>query len=274
MQVSLAMMGFGWTQDVAERCIEVAGGLGYDGIDLWKQYLDTADLGWVRDACAAQNLQIVQLSPYFDFTTSEATAADSLREASTFVGYAETLGAPYVRAYTGVTPSAEADDAMWARCVKGLQEACDMAAASGVRLLLETHQVIHSGPCLSDTSPTTIRLLELVDRPNLRVAIQTPLVGETPEDSARQLGRYTDQIQAHNWIGATESTWGQLTFLDAGDLDFRRYLHILREEGFDGWISIEHANHHPWEQTAAHEISYLRELLAEGYGRSPKASHP
>ena len=135
MQVSLAMMGFGWTQDVAERCIEVAGSLGYDGIDLWKQYLDTADLGWVRDACAAQNLQIVQLCPYFDFTTSETTAADSLREAATFVGYAETLGAPYVRAYTGVTPSAEADDAMWARCVKGLQEACDMAAASDVTLL-------------------------------------------------------------------------------------------------------------------------------------------
>ncbi len=264
MQISLAMMGFGWTQDVAERCIEVAGSLGYDGIDLWKQYLDTADLGWVRDACAAQELQIVQLCPYFDFTTSEATAADSLREAATFVGYAETLGAPYVRAYTGVTPSAEADDAMWARCVKGLQEACDMAAASGVKLLLETHQVIHSGPCLSDTSPTTIRLLELVDRPNLRVAIQTPLVGETPEDSARQLGRYVDQVQAHNWIGATETTWGQLTFLDAGDLDFRRYLRILRQQGFDGWISIEHAHHHPWEQTAAHEIAYLRKLLAEG----------
>ena len=139
-----------------------------------------------------------------------------------------------------------------------------MAAASDVTLLLETHQVIHSGPCLSDTSPTTIRLLELVDRSNLRVAIQTPLVGETPEDSARQLGRYVDQIQAHNWIGATETTWGQLTFLDAGDLDFSRYLRILREEGFDGWISVEHAHHHPWEETAAHEIAYLRRLLAEG----------
>ena len=50
-----------------------------------------------------------------------------------------------------------------------------------------------------------------------------------------------DQIQAHNWIGATETTWGQLTFLDAGDLDFRRYLRILRQEGFNGWISVEHA---------------------------------
>ena len=258
MQVSLAMMGFGWTQAVAERCIEVAGGLGYDGIDLWKQYLDTADLGWVRDACAAQELQIVQLCPYFDFTTSEASAAASLREAATFVGYAETLGAPYVRAYTGVTPSAQADDAMWARCVKGLQEACDMAAASDVTLLLETHQVIHSGPCSQRYEPD--------DDP-------APGVGGPPQpargdpNAARrrdarglraQLGRYVDQIQAHNWIGATETTWGQLTFLDAGDLDFRRYLRILRQEGFDGWISVEHAHHHPSPTRS------LRQLLAEG----------
>lgn len=262
MQISLAMMGFGWTEDVAERCIELASNLGYDGIDLWKQHLDTADLGRLRDTCVAHNLQIVQVSPYFDFTTSEAAMTESLHEARTFVGYAEMLGAPYVRAYTGTTPSTEASEAMWTRCVRGLQEACDMAAASNVTLLLETHQVIHSGPCLTDTSPTTIRLLDLVGRPNLRVAIQTPLIGETPEQTARCLGRYVDQVQAHNWVGATESTWGKLTFLDSGDLDFADYLRILRNEGFDGWISVEHANHHPWEETAAHEIAYLRKLIA------------
>jgi sugar phosphate isomerase/epimerase len=261
MQVSFAMMGFGWTQEVAERCIQVAGRLGYDGIDLWKQYLDTADLAWVRETCAAQGLQIVQICPYFDFTSSQASASESMREAETFIGYAQTLGASYIRTYTGITPSADADDAMWDRCVKSLREACDMAAASEVKLLLETHQVIHSGPCLTDTSPTTIRLLELVDRPNLTLAIQTPLVGETPEYTARKLGRYAAQIQAHNWIGATESTWGQLTFLDAGDLDFAEYLRILRGEGFDGWISVEHANHHPWKETAAHEIAYLQDLI-------------
>ena len=142
MQVSFAMMGFGWTQEVAERCIQVAGRLGYDGIDLWKQYLDTADLAWVRETCAAQGLQIVQICPYFDFTSSQASASESMREAETFIGYAQTLGASYIRTYTGITPSADADDAMWDRCVKSLREACDMAAASEVKLLLETHQVI------------------------------------------------------------------------------------------------------------------------------------
>jgi sugar phosphate isomerase/epimerase len=256
------MMGFGYTQAVAERCVALAGALGYDGIEFWKQYLDQADLAWVRRACDAQGLQIVQVCPYFDFTTSQGTYDATLREAARFAGYARALGAPYVRTYTGKTPSAEATDEQWARCVRGLQAVCDLGAPDGITFLLETHQVIHGGPCLTDTSATTLRLLDLVGRPNLRVALQTPLVGETAEESAARLGRYVDQVQAHNWIGATATTWGRLTFLDAGDLDFAGYIRILQGQGFDGWLSIEHASHHPWEQTAEHEIRYLRRLIA------------
>jgi sugar phosphate isomerase/epimerase len=256
------MMGFGYEQEIAERCISLAGRLGYDGIEFWKQYLDQADLDWVRGATEAAGLEVVQVCPYFDFTTSPATLATSLDEAERFVGYARALGASYVRTYTGNTPSGPADQQQWRRCVDGLQTVCDLGAPFGITFLLETHQVVHGGPCLTDTSPTTLRLLELVDRPNLKVALQTPLVGETPQHSAAQLGRHVEQVQAHNWIGATATSWGELTYLDAGDLDFADYLRVLRGQGFDGWISIDHPNHHPWEQTAAHEIRYLRRLIA------------
>jgi sugar phosphate isomerase/epimerase len=260
------MMGFGYTQEVAERCIALAGALGYDAIEFWKQYLDHAELAGVRRACEAHGLTVLQVCPYFDFTTSRETYEATLREAERFVDYARVLGARYVRTYTGKTPSAAATDEQWERCVEGLRKVCDMGAPLGVGFLLETHQVIHGGPCLTDTSATTLRLLDLVSRPNLHVALQTPLVGETPEESAARLGRYVVQVQAHNWSGATDTTWGRLTFLDAGDLDFAGYLRILRREGFDGWISIEHASHHPWEETAAHEIAYLRRLLAGDLG--------
>ena len=138
-----------------------------------------------------------------------------------------------------------------------------MGAPHGTVFLLETHQLIHGGPCLTDTSANTLRLMELVKRPNLQVALQTPLVGESPYESADRLGHVTEQVQAHNWVGATESTWGTLQYLNSGDLDFAEYMRILRDRGFDGWISIDHPNHHPWEQTAAHEITYLRKLMAE-----------
>lgn len=264
MKASFCMMGFGYTQEIAEECIALAGrrGLGYDGIEFWKQFLDRADLDWVRRASEANGLAIVQVCPYFDFTTSRETYDDTLREAERFIGYARALGAPYVRTYTGKTPSGEAKDEQWARCVQGLREVCDAGAPFGITFLLETHQRIHGGPCLTDTSATTLRLLDLVGRPNLAVALQTPLVGETPETSAERLGGRVLQVQGHNWIGATATSWGKLTYLDSGDLDFARYIRILREQGFDGWIPIDHPNHHPWQETAAHEIAYLRRLFA------------
>lgn len=256
------MMGFGWTREVAERAIAVAGDLGYDGIEFWKQFLDTADLDWVRDACAARGLQIVQVCPYFDFSTSETTYEATLREAERFVAYARRLGALFVRTYTLNVGSAQATEEQWERTVRGLRLVCDLGAPHGIVFPLETHQTIHNGPCIADTSASTLRLLELVDRPNLKVALQTPLVGETPEESARQLGRHCVQVQAHNWIGATEETWGQLTYLDSGEHDFAAFMRVMVEQGFDGWISIDHPNHHPWEVTAAHEIAYLRRLIA------------
>ncbi|HEY8885553.1 MAG TPA: sugar phosphate isomerase/epimerase family protein [Chloroflexota bacterium] len=264
MKTSFCMMGFGYTQEIAERCIARCGQLGYDGIELWKQYLDVADLGWVRDACAAAGLEIVQLCPYFDFTTSPETYEASLSQAEQFVGYARTLGARWIRTYTGWVGSAEATDEQWQRTVDGLQRICDLGAPHGIEFPLETHQVIHHGPNLTDTSASTLRLLDLVGRPNLRVALQTPLKGETSEYSAEHLGPKVVQIHSHNWIGATATSWGTLTYLDAGDLDFANFLRILRSRGFDGVISIDHPAHsgqHNWEEVAAHEIKYLRGLL-------------
>jgi sugar phosphate isomerase/epimerase len=262
MKTSFCMMGFGYAREIAERCIALVSDLGYDAIELWKQYLDAADLDWTRKTCERYGLPILQICPYFDFSTSPETCAASLREAETFLSYARRLGARWIRTYTLNTPSAEATEEQWERSVRALQQVCDWGAADGIEFPVETHQVIHHGPTLADTSASTLRLLELVDRPNLRVALQTPLLGETPEHSAEQLGHVTVQVQAHNWTNGSPTSWGTLTFLDSGDLDFANYLRILHRQGFDGYVSIDHPNHHPWEETAAHEIAYLRGLFA------------
>ena len=139
-----------------------------------------------------------------------------------------------------------------------------MAAAAGVILLLETHQVIHSGPCLSDTSPTTIRLLELVTAPTCaspsrpRSSAKRPKTAHDSSGASRTKSRRTTGSAPPKAPGASSRSWTPAIWTSG------RYRNILREEGFDGWISIEHANHHPWEETAAHEIAYLRRLLAEG----------
>jgi sugar phosphate isomerase/epimerase len=164
----------------------------------------------------------------------------------------------YIRTYTGNVGSADATSEQWEACVEGLRRVCEMGRPHGIVFPLETHQVIHSGPNLTDTSATTLRLLEEVGMDNLTVNLQTPLLEETVFETAERLGRHTIMLHAHNWIGA----WPRLTFLDEGDVDFTAFMRVLKGQGFDGYISIEHGSHHPPYETAEHEIKYLKRLIA------------
>ncbi|MDP6775422.1 MAG: sugar phosphate isomerase/epimerase family protein [Candidatus Latescibacteria bacterium] len=259
MRAGFCTNAFGKAQKAMEACIPELGRLGYDCLEFWDQYLTNANLGWVKETVAAHGMEIVQVCPYFDFTTSEETWAQSLRDAERHIGYAVELECPFVRTYTGNVGSADASPEQWRACVEGLKRICEMGAERGIGFPLETHQVIHSGPNLTDTSETTLRLLDDVGMDNLQVNLQTPLLNETVFQTAEQLGEHVVHLHAHNWI----EEWPRLTFLDSGDVDFGAFLRVLRAKGFDGVISIEHGNHHPPYETAGHEIGYLKGLIAD-----------
>jgi sugar phosphate isomerase/epimerase len=259
MKASFCANAFGHTQEDIEEAIPRLAELGYDGLELWEQYLKEADLGWVKAITDEHDLEIVQICPYFDFTTSLETWDKSIRDAETFTGYAVELGCAFIRTYTGNVGSADATPEQWDACVRGLQKICEMGAPHGVSFPLETHQVIHHGPNLTDTTATTLRLLNDVGMDNLSVNLQTPLIGESVFYTAEKLGEHVVHLHAHNWVGA----WPNLTFLDSGDVDFSAFIRVLRSGGFDGYISIEHGSHHPPYETAEHEIRYLRRLMAE-----------
>ena len=257
MKSSFCTNAFGNDQADQEKAIPYLAELGYDGIELWQQYLCNADLGWVRSIADGHDLEIVQICPYFDFTTSQDTWDQSIRDAETFIEYAVELDCPFIRTYTGNVGSADATVAQWDACVRGMRRICEMGAAYNIVFPLETHQVIHHGPNLTDTSPSTLKLLDDVGMENLTVNLQTPLVGESVFHTVDQLGKHVVHLHAHNWVGG----WPSLTFLDAGDVDFTAFIRRLQHKGFDGYISIEHGSHHPPYETAAHEIAYLKQLI-------------
>ena len=251
------------TQEEMEKAIPALAEMGYDGLEFWEQYLSGADLRWLKDTMDSEGLEIVQICPYFDFTTSSETWGQSLRDAERFIGYSLELGRPFVRTYTGNTGSADATEEQWDACVKGLRRVCEMGRPHGIVFPLETHQAIHGGPNLTDTSATTLRLLEDVGMDNLKVNLQTPLLGESVVYSARELDQHIVHLHAHNWIGNI----GSRTFLDSGDVDFAGFIRVLKDNGFDGYISIEHGDHHPPYETAAHEARYLKCLIAGEFWR-------
>ncbi len=249
---------------------------GCDGIELWPFAFESGELDQVKEVMAAHTFGIAALCPYTDFTTSEETWQNSIDMAEEYLKYAEALKCKRIRTYTSQPGKAfvNSDDAKpvhWERAIKGLQTVADMASEKGILCFLE---VTGSFGQLYDTSETAIRILEGVDRQNVIVNLQPPLRGEDPYESARLLGPYVQHLHIHNWIGE----FGYFTHLDSGDIDIPAFLDILREKGFDGYMSLEHAyssklsldgERDPVE-VVRRDIPYLRKLIVErDYRRTP-----
>lgn len=237
---------------------------GFDGIELWPRYLEEWGVARWKTALDAIGMCCVQLCPYFDFVSGEAKLAASRRMLDEYLGAAALLGCRRLRVFTGppwgegVIGAREATPGQWESAIGRLREYCDLAGTA-VELCLECHE----GSLMED-SPSTLRLLEAVGRPNLTVNLQLPLRDEESCVSLRELGRFTRHIHIHNWETALGE--GPLTFLDAGAFDWRPVIaSVIASNGSDLCLSVEHPSHggrdDPWE-TARRDGAFLQRLRA------------
>ena len=241
---------------------------GFEGIELWPDFLKA--WGASRWAAALQmaKMECFQLCPYFDFVSGPLRLAQSRQMLDEYLAAARVLGCRRLRVFTGppwgegVVGASAASEAQWQSAIDGLQEYCDVAARDGVELCLECHE----GSLMED-SPSALRLLRAVGRPNLATNLQLPLRAEDWRISLRELGRFTTHVHIHNWAKEmVDVSRGELTFLDAGIFDWRpvvRYLVV--DLGRNVCLSVEHTDHagrdDPWE-TARRDGPYLQHLRA------------
>ncbi len=233
--------------------------LGYDGVELWHQYILSRPIEQVRAETIDLGLEITQLCPYFNVTGTKEQLEESYALARDYIGYAKELNCRLIRVFTGSVSAADATEEQFAQGVLGLRTICDMAPH--LTFVLEMHR-----GSLMETVEGTLRLLEAVGRDNLRVNLQVPLPDPTKDvyQCAEALGKYTVHLHAHNWIGNSDDH--SFVCLGEGVYDFPRFLSILREQGFDGAVSIEHANHLKGDdpdEVAAKEAVYLKNLFKE-----------
>lgn len=228
--------------------------LGYDGVELWDQYLRTVSVEEVEKNICALGLEIAQLCPYFDLTDSTDALEQSYRTAEHYIALARRLHCRNIRVFTGRVTAQDATAEQFAQCVTGLRTICDMAPE--LYFVLE----IHEGT-IAESITSTQRLLDAVGRDNLKVNLQLSDHDEyTPYVCAELLGSETVHLHAHNWNDRFEN----LTYLSDGDYDFEKMLTILAEHGFVGFISIEHGTHygrHDPLEVAGHEAAYLKNLI-------------
>ncbi|TVR46103.1 MAG: sugar phosphate isomerase/epimerase [Planctomycetota bacterium] len=208
---------------------------GFSGIEIWQPHWECLDTsGRLRALRLLQRhaLQVPMLSAYYNFTKSEAHAADSLAKGHQVIAQAAELGAANIRIFTGNHRSADASPEQWQRTRRCLQELCDAAAPLGIGLCLETHDWN-----LMDTVPGTLRLLELVERPNLGLIFQASTFG--PSTWYWALGHLLPWVRH---VHAPPKKCGL-----AGDPhDFRTQLSTLLDHGFSGFVSLEYMGPDPW----------------------------
>lgn len=258
-------LSFGWVfKDVEpEPGLVRLKSYGFEGIELWPNFLKQhGATAWSR-ALSSTGMTCFQLCPYFNFMGGETTMAASRDILSEFLEAAQELGCKRLRVFTGppwgegIIGAHEATSRQWEDATAGLQEFCDRALPHGVELCLECHK----GSLMED-GPSALRLIKGVNRKNLTVNLQIPLVNEAWETSVRLLAPYTTHIHIHNWTKALGQ--GDLTFLDAGVFDWRPVVYRLCvEEKRHVCLSVEHPAHtgqdDPWE-TARRDGPFLQKL--------------
>lgn len=139
--------------------------------------------------------------------------------------------------------------------VKWLQAACDLVAAHGAAIWIETHNEYATGKTLR-------QLLDEVDRENCRVIYDVihPLEdGEEPEQTLLLLGKDCvhvhikdgepfDDPLAHDW---------KYTWPGEGKVPIARIVRLLEESGYKGYFSLE------WESKWRKELQAMKKEPAE-----------
>jgi sugar phosphate isomerase/epimerase len=139
------------------------------------------------------------------------------------------------------------DDAIgW--CVSAIEQLIPVCERLGVMLALENHWG------LTTSVDTLLRIHQAVNSPWLGVNLDTGNYPGDPYEGIRKLAPYASIVQAKTYYGGGE--WYTL------DLDYKRIAGILREAGFQGWVSLEMEGRE--EPRAAVEKSYR--MLREAFG--------
>ncbi|MFI6787010.1 sugar phosphate isomerase/epimerase family protein [Nonomuraea sp. NPDC050383] len=245
--MKLAVSTLGMPGEGLDRAIEVATAHRCDGLEL-RLHPDTGvhrgltpeERRSARERVEAAGLEISALAGYVrvcepgpDEPLVEALRAD--------LELAADLGAPGVRVF----PRGD-DPAVGARRLRAVSDA---AARLGVRVLVETHDLMPTGAAVAG-------LLEAADRPGTTGAVWDLLHpwrhGETPAETLAALGPWLEYVQVKDAVSAEDTTpvpmWTGSVPLDEGG-------ELLRAAGYDGWVSLE------WERTWYPQVAPVEEIL-------------
>ena len=212
--------------------------------------------GQIRDA----GLAVSALSLFNKFT-EPADLKEQLKQAQTFIALAPLFATRIVKMTPGPPASAAAGEKHWRCLADALRELAPMARAAGVKLAFETHM-----RQLTDTLRSSERFLAMappdcmgltVDFSNLSFA------GETMPQVVSRLQSRTYHTHIKNGHIDAQGNW-HFEPLDTGLTNYAELLPLLRDAGYEGYLSLEclgpEAQQFP-ARTAQRDLAILNRYL-------------
>lgn len=230
-----------------EKVIDEAASLGLEGIDVLHRQMESEDNAYLQKLkkhAFVNGIAMTCLSIHQGFVTPDkAELKKHVDHTIHCIELAYKMGIPCLRLNTGrwntiksfdelmanrgiepILPGYTEDDGYkW--CVDGIQQCLSKAEECGVLLALENHWGLGSTP------EGMLRIHETVNSPWLGLLMDTGNFLENPYDKLAKIAPKANFVQAKTYYGGGE--WYTL------DLDYNRIMDILKNVGYQGYISIE-----------------------------------
>lgn len=237
--------------------IEKAGELGFEGIEFtesaWMR--DSETVKKVRDRCGEINLPIVALCVGADFLNgSGGNLKTEIDRVKGFVDIACDLGVEAVRhdvsaGISGRQYSIGYDDAL-PRLAEGCVEIAKYAAEKRIVTMTENHGYF------SQDANRVEKLINTVAHPNFGALVDIGnfmCVDEDPAVSVGIMARYAKHVHVKDfylksgmevnpgrgWFGTRAGNYLKGTIIGHGDAKVYQCLRILKNTGYNGYVSIE-----------------------------------
>lgn len=239
---SIACKNGDWT---AERIIDVAAELKFDGIELWGNFLGDADPARQRQIvqyCRDKGLAVPMISPYIGFfDISKGNLIAMVDECRKFLRIAASLGVPRIRSFAGFVceiTAATSDEANWGYAINGFAEYAALAEQHNVDLALETHQ-----QSLIDAMSGIEMLLRGVPSRRMKINFQIDQLPENSNMTVTQIwNRLRDRVVHAHYHVPTD---------DVKRAHTRELFRCMKRDNWDGFLSVEYCQ----GQTAADAIA-------------------
>lgn len=173
----------------------------------------------------------------------ETDASASLDEGRRHIDLAAELGSPHVRVFGDRIPEGEPRESVLERVASGLIALGQHAEGTGVQVLLESHGDFSRSEDLAET-------LARAQHPNVGVLwdVHHPFrfQGEPVSETYNRLREWIRHTHLKDSRATPEGP--RYCLVGQGDVPLEEVLRLLREGGYDGWLSFE------WEKKWHPEI--------------------